>query len=161
MKPSPCRGIEELFRRYRYRAVTVLLTGEVQVLYQRFLERQKDPGRHRGHVVNTCYPERPGGKGAGTAAEPGAVLWRNQSPGGWRIFLWGTVSWWTPPDFFSSGLCRDCRKLRKNVALSHIVPERAEEIVCGRPALRAAGLWNWSAEYDVVFLQKSNMNYVK
>ena len=55
-------GIEELFRRYRYRAVTVLLTGEVQVLYQRFLERQKDPGRHRGHVVSTCYPERPGGK---------------------------------------------------------------------------------------------------
>lgn len=28
-----------------------------KVIYQRFLERQSSPDRHRGHVVNDCYPE--------------------------------------------------------------------------------------------------------
>ena len=27
------------------------------MIYQRFLERESSPDRHRGHVVNDCYPE--------------------------------------------------------------------------------------------------------
>lgn len=28
------------------------------MIYQRFLEREHSPDRHRGHVVNDCYPEK-------------------------------------------------------------------------------------------------------
>ncbi len=36
--------------------------GDYHVLYQRFLERNQSPERHRGHVVNDCYPEKEGAK---------------------------------------------------------------------------------------------------
>ena len=36
------------------------LTGDPAVIYRRFLERDQSPQRHRGHVVNTGYPEPPG-----------------------------------------------------------------------------------------------------
>ena len=39
-----------------------MLTGNVKMIYQRFLQRDLSPQRHRGHVVNTCYPEPPGEK---------------------------------------------------------------------------------------------------
>ena len=51
-------GLMELLDRYNYRAITVTLTGDYQVIYQRFLERNNSPERHRGHVVNDCYPEK-------------------------------------------------------------------------------------------------------
>ena len=51
----------ELLERYECPAITVLLTGDDAVLYRRFLAREASPERHRGHVVNDCYPERPGG----------------------------------------------------------------------------------------------------
>ena len=41
-------------------AVTVRLTGDSRKIYERFLERENAPDRHRGHVVNDCYPEPPG-----------------------------------------------------------------------------------------------------
>lgn len=53
-------GIRGLLERFICRTVTVELTGKEEVLYRRFLERDRSPERHRGHVVNTCYPERPG-----------------------------------------------------------------------------------------------------
>ena len=37
--------------------LTVTLTGDYGVIYQRFLERESSPFRHSGHVVNDCYPE--------------------------------------------------------------------------------------------------------
>ena len=42
---------------YEYQAITVTLTGDYPTIYQRFLERNENPTRHRGHVVNDCYPE--------------------------------------------------------------------------------------------------------
>ena len=51
-------GIKNLMEKYRYPALTITLTGDYKVIYQRFLERQSSPDRHRGHVVNDCYPEK-------------------------------------------------------------------------------------------------------
>lgn len=53
-------GLKKLLERYRCQPVTVELTGEASVIYRRFLARDVSPERHRGHVVNTCYPEPPG-----------------------------------------------------------------------------------------------------
>lgn len=50
-------GITQLLRQYDCTPITVLFDGDTKVLYQRFLERDQSPLRHRGHVVNTCYPE--------------------------------------------------------------------------------------------------------
>lgn len=44
--------------KYSYKAITVTLTGDYRKIYQRFLERNDSPERHRGHVVNDCYPEK-------------------------------------------------------------------------------------------------------
>ena len=52
------QGIKELLTNYRYFALTITLTGDHKVIYRRFLERETSPDRHRGHVVNDCYPEK-------------------------------------------------------------------------------------------------------
>ena len=52
------RGIKSLLEKYQYSALTITLTGDYKVIYQRFLERESSLGRHRGHVVNDCYPEK-------------------------------------------------------------------------------------------------------
>ena len=49
--------LEALLARYGCRAVTVRFDGDVEAIYRRFVERDTSPTRHRGHVVNTCYPE--------------------------------------------------------------------------------------------------------
>ena len=46
--------------KYQYPVLTVTLTGDYKVIYQRFLERDASSDRHRGHVVNDCYPEKEG-----------------------------------------------------------------------------------------------------
>ena len=51
-------GIKNLLEKYQYSALTISLTGDYKVIYQRFLEREDSPDRHRGHVVNDCYPEK-------------------------------------------------------------------------------------------------------
>lgn len=51
-------GIKNLIEKYQYSALTITLTGDHKVIYQRFLERENSPDRHRGHVVNDCYPEK-------------------------------------------------------------------------------------------------------
>lgn len=51
-------GIKNLLVKYRYPALTITLTGDYKVVYQRFLERESSPDRHRGHVVNDYYPEK-------------------------------------------------------------------------------------------------------
>lgn len=51
-------GIKNLIEKYQYSALTITLTGDYNVIYQRFLERENSPDRHRGHVVNDCYPEK-------------------------------------------------------------------------------------------------------
>ncbi len=51
-------GMKNLLENYQYSALTINLTGDYKVIYQRFLERENSPDRHRGHVVNDCYPEK-------------------------------------------------------------------------------------------------------
>lgn len=48
----------EIFERYSYTAITVTLIGNYSKVYERFVERNNSPDRHRGHVVNDCYPEK-------------------------------------------------------------------------------------------------------
>lgn len=55
---SSAHGMENLLEKYQYSALTITLTGDYKVIYQRFLERESSPDRHRGHVVNDCYPEK-------------------------------------------------------------------------------------------------------
>ena len=52
------QGIKNLLEKFQYSVLTITLTGDYQVIYQRFLERESSPDRHRGHVVNDCYPEK-------------------------------------------------------------------------------------------------------
>lgn len=51
-------GLLVLLEKYSYKAITITLTGDYKLIYQRFLERNASPDRHRGHVVNDCYPEK-------------------------------------------------------------------------------------------------------
>ncbi len=53
-------GIKNLLEQYQYSVLIITLTGDYRVIYQRFLERESSPDRHRGHVVNDCYPEKKG-----------------------------------------------------------------------------------------------------
>jgi len=48
----------QLLEEYQYIAITVRLTGDPEKIYKRFAERDRSPERHRGHVVNDCYPEK-------------------------------------------------------------------------------------------------------
>ncbi len=52
------QGMKSLLEKYQYSVLTITLTGDYKVIYQRFLERENSPDRHRGHVVNDCYPEK-------------------------------------------------------------------------------------------------------
>lgn len=51
-------GIKNLLEKYQYPVLIITLTGDYQVIYRRFLERESSPDRHKGHVVNNCYPEK-------------------------------------------------------------------------------------------------------
>lgn len=53
-------GIKNLLEKYQCPVLTITLTGDYKVIYQRFLERESSPDRHRGHVANDCYPEKKG-----------------------------------------------------------------------------------------------------
>lgn len=55
---SSQQGIQNLLDKYQYPALTIALTGDYKVIYRRYLERESSPDRHRGHVVNDCYPEK-------------------------------------------------------------------------------------------------------
>lgn len=54
---SSREGLQTLLNEYGYRALTVTLTGDCEIIYRRYLERNTSPDRHRGHVVNDRYPE--------------------------------------------------------------------------------------------------------
>jgi predicted kinase len=51
-------GIRKLTAAYPCNLITVRFDGDVKAIYSRFIKRDLDPGRHRGHVVNTVYPEK-------------------------------------------------------------------------------------------------------
>ncbi|WP_302416392.1 AAA family ATPase [Blautia marasmi] len=48
-------GIQSLLEKYGYQAVTVRLTGDYNVLFNRMIERNNSPDRHKGHIVNDYY----------------------------------------------------------------------------------------------------------
>lgn len=50
------QGLKALLEPRGCRALTLLLQAEPDTLYERFLQREKSPGRHLGHVLNSCYP---------------------------------------------------------------------------------------------------------
>ena len=54
---SSKEGLKKILDIYQYIPITVVMTGDYRVIYERFLERNQSPERHRGHVVNTQYPE--------------------------------------------------------------------------------------------------------
>lgn len=59
---SSKEGLMLILKKYSYNALTITLTGDYEKIYQRFAERNFSPDRHRGHVVNDCYPESDGNK---------------------------------------------------------------------------------------------------
>ena len=48
--------LEALLLRHRYAAVTILLTGDMHVLYERGLRRDRSAARHPGHLLNAYRP---------------------------------------------------------------------------------------------------------
>ncbi len=52
--------LRNLLVEYRPNCVTVFLTGEPQVLYQRYADRDNAGLRHLGHVLQDRYPPREG-----------------------------------------------------------------------------------------------------
>ena len=53
-------GLLKLIENFDCKTVTVRFHTEINVLSERFLRRDRSPERHRGHVVNTQYPEAAG-----------------------------------------------------------------------------------------------------
>ena len=53
-------SLAKLLAEYPCAVVTVQMTGDLRAIYDRFAARDQSPQRHRGHVVNDCYPEKPG-----------------------------------------------------------------------------------------------------
>lgn len=47
----------EMLKRTGAKPVTVMFDGDIAAIHARFLKRDRSPERHRGHVVNTRYPE--------------------------------------------------------------------------------------------------------
>lgn len=62
-------GLVRLLERYGYRALTLRLTGDYARIYERFVQREKSPLRHPGHVTNSRYF-----KGEGAAPSPTITL---------------------------------------------------------------------------------------
>lgn len=54
--------LETLAGRYGCRTLTVLFTGEAEAIFTRYLERERDPRRHPGHVARRRYPGPAGGE---------------------------------------------------------------------------------------------------
>lgn len=48
--------LNEFISEYKPNCVTIFLTGEEKVLYERYVERDKNHARHLGHIVQEHYP---------------------------------------------------------------------------------------------------------
>ncbi|MGN0775111.1 MAG: AAA family ATPase [Candidatus Ventricola sp.] len=51
-------GLAALLASCPCEVITVHMTGDLRAIYARFAARNRSPERHRGHVVNDCYPEK-------------------------------------------------------------------------------------------------------
>ena len=52
--------LKELLENYSPNCVTVFLTGDPQILYERYVERDSAGRRHLGHAMQTHYPPHEG-----------------------------------------------------------------------------------------------------
>jgi len=52
------KGLDRLLSQTDCPVLTITLTGDYETLYLRFLQRNAGLDRHRGHIVNDCYPEK-------------------------------------------------------------------------------------------------------
>jgi predicted kinase len=68
-------GLISLIEKYGCKTITIMFRVDIEVLTQRFIERDKSPERHRGHVINTQYPEP-----AGDASVQGSPPTKPMSP---------------------------------------------------------------------------------
>ena len=88
-------GLLRLMEKYKCPVLTVRFHTHKDVLAERFLIRDKSPERHRGHVLNSRYPEEPGEKTGPQENQFRDVteFWKNMgdrgmdtfSIGGWEI----------------------------------------------------------------------------
>ena len=53
-------ALKALLEKYQADTVTVFLTGDPQVLYERYFDRDSRKLRHLGHAMQTNYPPHPG-----------------------------------------------------------------------------------------------------
>ena len=58
--PAAAQRLQALLETYKPCCVTVFFTGDVQVLYERYVERDANHCRHLGHAMQTHYPPHPG-----------------------------------------------------------------------------------------------------
>ncbi|MGL5150362.1 MAG: AAA family ATPase [Clostridium sp.] len=49
--------LRELIDKYNCKTITVIFKGDIEEIYKRFEKRDNSGERHRGHVINTAYPE--------------------------------------------------------------------------------------------------------
>ena len=54
---SSVPSLEKLLSATGATPITVRFQGDMEIIYNRFVRRDSNPRRHRGHVVNTRYPE--------------------------------------------------------------------------------------------------------
>jgi predicted kinase len=54
-------GLIKIIEKYECNTITIMFQADIEVLTERFIARDKSPGRHKGHVINTQYPEPIGG----------------------------------------------------------------------------------------------------
>ena len=50
-------GLLKIIEKYNCKTITIRFHADMQILSERFLVRDRSPERHRGHVINTRYPE--------------------------------------------------------------------------------------------------------
>lgn len=58
---------EMLLKDPNVQCITISVGGDTKVIYERYVKRNRDPSRHRGHVLSTEYPEK---KKPGQIPEP-------------------------------------------------------------------------------------------
>lgn len=59
--------VKSLLDEFHPKIVGIRFIADIDVLYDRFIERDKSKTRHRGHVVNTVYPELKDGSSVETS----------------------------------------------------------------------------------------------
>lgn len=57
---SSLEGLRKLAGDFDCRLITLRFEDDIAAIHSRFVRRDRDPRRHRGHVLNTRYPETEG-----------------------------------------------------------------------------------------------------